>query len=174
MSRILVVQPHRMLQQAFVVALFPEHQVQVLAEIPEVSADADVVIIDAAAMRERDLLTARELRRVQSWNVPIVWVDDEVVAKGSAESNSARLTAPIKRDDLRTAVAECLRSLSAPQPTKAPKAIRSVVPVAKTKHIESKPESVASGSDREFIELVDVFEETPERDDGGAEARNKD
>jgi hypothetical protein len=44
----------------------------------------------------------------------------------------------------------------------------------KTKAIEPKSQSAAPDNAKEFIELVDVFEETPKRDEINAEARNKD
>lgn len=174
MSRILVVEPHRMLQQALVVALFPEHQGQVFVRIPEgeVLAAADLLIIDAAALKALGALPAREVRAVQSCHVPVVWIDAETPPDTAAFTKVVRLVPPLKRDDLRAAAVECLRLSSVPQPSAAPKLARAVP--AKTKVIEPKPKSVASDNDKEFIELVDVFEETPERADTRAEARDKD
>ena len=41
MTKILVIQPHKMLQQAIVVALFPDYHVQVSEKIPEAEPAAD-------------------------------------------------------------------------------------------------------------------------------------
>ena len=38
----------------------------------------DLAIVDAASLRERSLLTAPELHKIQSWKIPIVWIDDDV------------------------------------------------------------------------------------------------
>jgi hypothetical protein len=174
MSRILVVEPHRMLQQALVVALFPEHQGQVFARIPEgeVLAAADLLIIDAAALKALGALPTREVRAVQSCHVPVVWIDAETPPDTAAFTKLVRLAPPLKRDDLRAAAVECLRLSSAAEPFAAPKPARAVA--AKTKTIEPKPESAARDNDKEFIDLVDVFEEATERGEARAEARNKD
>ena len=176
MSRILVVQPTKMLQQAFVVALFPEHHVQVLEKIPEAdpAAVADLVIIDAAALRERNLLPAHEVRAAQSWRLPVVWVGAEALGDLAVSKNLVRLSAPVKRDELRKAVDESLRAPFAEQASTARAAKRSGSAAAtKKKTTESKRHSIAAEQDREFIELVDVIEEIPGRDDSEAEVGSK-
>jgi hypothetical protein len=173
MSRIVVVEPHKMLQQAFVAALFPEHQVSVSETIPDATADADIVIVDAAAMRRRGRLSAREVKEVQAWKVPLIWIDDEAASNGAPVASAIRLSAPVARDDLRAAAAQCVREIFAPLPAPAAKASRSVARLAeKTDPIESEPPNAAP-SDKKFIELVDVIEETPELGERGAEAGNK-
>ncbi len=109
MSRILVVQPHKMLQQALVIALFPEHEVEVFDKIPaaESLAAADVLIIDAVALRGGDALSTREVRAVQSCRVPVVWIDTDAPPDTAAFTKLVRLSPPLKRDELRGAAAEC-------------------------------------------------------------------
>ena len=172
MSKILVVERHRMLQQAFVVALFPEHEVQVFDKIPAVEALAavDLLIIDAAALGGSDAWSTRDIRAVQSCRVPVVWIDTETPPETAVFTKLVMLAPPLKRDELRAVAAECLRSTVA-QPSATSKPARTG-PV-KTKAIEPKPQSSARDNDKEFIELVDVFEETP-RDEINAEARDKD
>jgi hypothetical protein len=84
MSRILVIQPHKMLQHAFSIALFPEHQVEVAETMPDAAAlkDVDLVIVDAAALRERDAMAAGELRDVQNWKTPTIWIDNASDSEG--------------------------------------------------------------------------------------------
>ena len=173
MSRVLVVQPHRMLQQALVVALFPDHEVQVFDKTPaaEVLAAAELLIIDAAGLRGGDAWSTRDVHAIQSCRVPVVWIDAETPPDTAAFTNLVRLAPPLKRDELRAAAAECLR-LTGARPSAAPKPARTVA--EKTKAIEPKPQSAAPDKAKEFIELVDVFEETPKRDEINAEARNKD
>ena len=175
MSRILAVEPHRILQQALVVALFPEHQVQMFSRIPEAEAlaAADLLIIDAAALKSCNALSNRETRAVQSSHIPVVWIDAEPPAADEAAfTKLVGLTPPLKRDDLRAAAAECLRLSSAAEQFATAKPARAVA--TKTKMIEPKSGSAGPGDDKAFIELVDVFEETMERADSRAEARNKD
>jgi DNA-binding response OmpR family regulator len=173
MSKILVVEPEKMLQHAIVVALFPEHHVHLSEKIPEAEplAEADLAIIDAGALRERDLLTAGAVRAVQKWRVPVVLIDAEALGDVGASKNFGRLITPLKRDELRAAVAHGLRSLAAADATLAPAVKGGTSPVAtKKKTSELQPDSVAYGNGKEVIELVDVIEETPGHD----EARNKD
>lgn len=173
MSRILIVQPYRMLQQAFVVALFPDHEVKVFAEIPATEAlvAADLLIIDAAALRGVDALSTQEIRAVQRCRVPVVWIDADAAPDTAAFTKLVRLVPPLKRDELRAAAAECLRLTSAPS---SPASKPARTGAEKTKAIEPKSQSAAPEKAKEFIELVDVFEETPKRDEINAEARNKD
>ena len=175
MSRILVVQPAKMLQQAFVVALFPEHHVRVLEKIPEAepAAEADLVIIDAGALRERDSLPAQDVRAAQSWRVPVVWIGVEALGALAATKNLVQLSAPVKRDELRTAVSESLRAPSSGQASPERAAKRPGPAVATKQKTTPKRDGVAADQDSEFIDLVDVIDETPGRDDSEAEAGSK-
>jgi hypothetical protein len=152
-----------MLQQAFVIALFPEHHVRVLEKIPEAEpAETDLVIVDAAALCERGSLPALDIGAVQSWRIPVVWIGAEVVSGLAASKNLARLSAPVKRDALRSAVTEGLRAPPADHGSaqRAEKRFDSVV-AAKKKTSEPKLDSVTGGQDQKIIELVDVIEEVP-------------
>ena len=175
MSNILIVEPHKMLQQAFVVALFPEHHVQVMEKLPDAESGtaADLVIIDAGALRARSLLTRDALSAVQSWGLPIIWIDTEALS-GAAGSSLLHLSPPVKREELRTAVAACLQASSAPKPSasSARASVRSDV-AAEAKAAEPKRAAGGGDGEKEFIELVDVFDETSSADDGNVEARNK-
>jgi hypothetical protein len=78
MSKILVVEPYKILQRAIAVSFFPEHQVEVTEQVPEVSAleqrAYDVAIVDAAALREKN--AAGDLNRcLQDWSIPIIWLE---------------------------------------------------------------------------------------------------
>jgi hypothetical protein len=160
MSRILVVQPCKMLQQAFAVALFPEHHVRVLEKLPEVdpSAEADLVIIDAGALRERGLLAGGEDRVVRTWQIPVVWIGSDGRGAEATARHRLLLSAPLKRDDLRAAVGEGLRSsleqTAAKPATKSPKAVP-----AKKKTAVPNPEPAVADNGKKIIELVEVIEE---------------
>jgi hypothetical protein len=154
-----------MLQQAIVVALFPEHHVQVLEKIPEAepAAEVDLVIIDSAALCERDSPTAGGVRAVQSWRLPVIFMGAGTIGDKAAPKNSKRLIMPLKRDDLKTAVAESLRlpaqrraSSAEPAPTSSASAV-----AAKKKASGVEPDGVTSDNGKEVIELTDVIEEIP-------------
>jgi hypothetical protein len=159
MSRILVVQPYKMLQQAFAVALFPEHHVRVLEKLPGVdpSAEADLVIIDAGALREGGVLAGGEDRAVRTWRIPVVWIGSDARGAEATAQNRLLLSAPLKRDELRAAVGEGLRSSleqTAKPATKSTKAVS-----AKKKTAVPNPEPAVADNGTKIIELVEVIEE---------------
>ena len=78
MSKILVVEPYKILQRAIALSFFPDHLVEVTEEIPDGSAieqrSYDVAIIDAGALREKN--TAGDLNRcLHEWRIPIIWIE---------------------------------------------------------------------------------------------------
>jgi hypothetical protein len=83
MSRILIVEPYKLLQYAFAAALCPEHELLIVKTIPETVEGIDLVIVDALALRERDLLAGSDLEAIRNWRVPIVWhgADDSEVPR---------------------------------------------------------------------------------------------
>src|SRR5262245_55543579 len=156
MSKILVVQPHRMLQHAFSMAFFPEHQVQVTETIPDREAvkDADLIIVDAGALREQDSLRDRELLAVQSWKTPTIWVDR--ASQAPAREKLVLFNQTITKEALHKAMAECLGSNVAVKPA------GSSATFAAQNHGREQGTQVAQG-DETVIELVDVVEEGPTR-----------
>jgi hypothetical protein len=161
MSKILVVQPYKMLQHALVIALFPEHQVKIVEKQPTdwAAEDADLAIIDAVALRGKTSTTANELRALENGRLPILWIDTETNA-GDAPSKLARLTPPFTKEELRTAVAELLRA-------QAPLAEASGAKAAM-----AGGDKV--GGEKNIIELVDVFDEAAERVGEGEAASRRD
>ena len=162
-----------MLQQALAVALFPEHEVRVFDKIPaaETLAAAELVIVDGAALRGGAMLSNHDVRVVQSLRIPVVWVDAEPPPDTGAFTKLTRLAPPLRRDDLRAAVAAGLQVITAAQPSAALQPERTVA--AKKRAMAPRQESAAQRPAKEFIELVDVFEEAPPLDENNAEARNK-
>jgi hypothetical protein len=99
MSKILVVEPYKILQRAIAMSFFPEHEVEVTEQVPEMSPleprSYDVAIIDAGALREKN--TAGDLsRRLQDWPIPIIWLEENIPT-----------AAPIARNDLLAALVRC-------------------------------------------------------------------
>jgi len=129
---------------------------------------ADLVIIDAGALRERDLLAAGDVRAVQSWRVPVVWIGADPSGEEGAAKNRLFLTARMQRDELRAAVTESLRS-SLEQPAAKPAAKLSKGLSPKKQAADAKPDSSVAGNMRDFIELVEVIEEAAREVETGNE-----
>ena len=81
MAKILIIEPHKLLQQAIALALFPEHEARMEAA-PNAAAignleAVDLIVLDAGALRDRNQLTPDVLRAVESAAAPILWLDDD-------------------------------------------------------------------------------------------------
>ena len=148
MTKVLLVEPDKMLRHALAVALFPEFAINVMSRFPDaVPSDIDAVIIDTAALHGRESQAIIDL--------PVVCLDKNNVGGEAAIPRSVRLTWPLTREALRNAVAECLSAgarakSDTPATTEAQKA---AVPTAR------KGKKEASPKEDRFIELVDVVEE---------------
>jgi hypothetical protein len=110
MSKILVVERHRMLQQAIALALFPEHEVKIGSAIPESSelTGFDAVIVDVGSIGESDGDFEPAIRAVQSWKVPTVWVQGSSHGPTPQRENLIPINTPIEKEVLLSALAECL------------------------------------------------------------------
>jgi hypothetical protein len=153
MGDILIIEPYRMLQHAFSATLFAGYQVQFLESIPEPEAagSADLVIVDAGALRERGSLHAQGLRAVGSWRAPTVWIDREKSAQAPTRDNLIAITGPLTKEILQKALAQCLKSSGA---EKAPS-----TSLTAPKADASEPEIGRPDADKNVIELVEVVEE---------------
>jgi hypothetical protein len=152
MSKILIVEPHKMLRHAFAVALSPDHEIEIAKAFPppETLKDVDITIIDAASLRERTG-TSPDLSSAESRHTPIIWIGDKPA--GAAE-NLLCLKPPVDREALKRAVAQCTQQPDKSGPagkpkSRAPSASKSKSPTA----------SLQSAADeKKFIDLVDVVE----------------
>ncbi|HEX9788401.1 MAG TPA: hypothetical protein VGB09_10270 [Candidatus Binatia bacterium] len=177
MSSILVVQPSKMLQQAFVFALAAEHQIRVTEKTPELEAarDIDLAIVDTAALRAGDLAAEPELSAIRSWQIPIIWVGGEAPAAESAAHKWVRLLPPLDRESLKKAIADCLGSSPAPSQQFTPNPPGAPA-LKENQSKEAQPQSVGADTKADkidVIDLVEVVEEQPARDVTSAEARKK-
>src|ERR1051325_4940770 len=129
MSRVLLIEPHRVLQQALALSLFPEHDVRVEDSI------------DAGALRAAGKLTPDLQRALEAAKTPTLWIDDD-----SAQPKRANLTVmapPITSGSLQSAVADLLSGGSG-KPQKSAAAARAEAPAE---------------AGAELIDLVEVVEE---------------
>jgi hypothetical protein len=145
MGKIVLIEPHRVLQQAIALSLFPEHEVRV-AETVDPSAigalddNIDVMIIDAAALRASDKLSPEINRAIEAAPFPIVWIDDGDAMRPKRDKLAVVLK-PIESGALQTALADLLAPASARKESKA------------------SPRKSKAGSEPELIDLVDIVED---------------
>lgn len=156
MSKILVVEPYKILQRAIAVSFFPEHQVQVTEQVPEISSleqrAYDVVIVDAGALREKN--AAGDLNRcLQDWSMPIIWLEENTPTAVPARDNLVVLRKPIVRNDLLAALTRCQEQGPTFPPTDLGEKLQNKTVLIDT---DVKPDSEQRAT---IIELVDVVEE---------------
>ena len=160
MSKILVVEPRKILQQAIRLTLWPDHEVQLETNLtdkePSAIKNFDLAIIDAGALRNVSVLGTQLLRAVQGWKIPKIWIDEAERVQAPSRNKLMVLTKPIQKETLQSAVATCLGgSLPAKQNG--------------TGRLSAKGATGATAKDSRnpavapIIELVDVVEESPER-----------
>ena len=160
MSKVLLVEPDRMLRQAFTVALFPEFQIEVVEAMPDAAPkDVDTMIVDAAALREQPK-SARIMRAVTGWHLPIIWIDGDPPGPAPDPARCIRLKRPVAKEALRRALAQCLSATAAPKSTVSAEPAKT--PLGK-KTRPKKAVDIAASENRNFIELVDVVEEEAAR-----------
>jgi|SRR5262249_37982854 len=152
MSRVLLIEPHRVLQQALALSLFPEHDVRVEESIDTDLSGAlkevDLLIVDAAALRTAGKLPAELRRALEAAKTPTVWIDDDKARPKRA--NLTVIAPPIASGSLQNAVADLLSGKSE-KPKKAAAA-------TKTHNMEA-PDDAGGG----LIDLVEVVEEAPDK-----------
>jgi hypothetical protein len=161
MNRVLIIQPHRMLQQAMVLALAAEYAVRVSTTVdPGALGDVDAVIIDATALREIGG-TDQQLTLVQFWRGPTVVIDEPDAADRNG-SAVARIEAPITREALKSALAEVLGAVARSVKTGYTAGHGTAHPVrAQSSPAEQeKTKALSAEADKApMIELVDIVEE---------------
>ena len=156
MSKILVVEPYKILQRAIALSFFPEHQVQVTEQVPEMSAleqrSYDVAIVDAGALREKS--AAGDLNRcLQDWSIPIIWLEENTTTAAPVRDKLVVLRKPIVRNDLLAALTRCETQGPTFPSTDLGEKLQNKTVLIDT---DVKPDLEQRAT---IIELVDVFEE---------------
>jgi hypothetical protein len=159
MSKILIVEPHRMLQQAIALSFFPDHEVKIAEGLPDSGAaaveDYDVVVIDAAALRESSSLAPQMAQAIQSWPVPIIWLESEEEPAVIIREKLVVLRRPIAREPLFAALALCLGRSAATPNTKRTETDKE----SKTHAEAAASKSASIEQEPNVIDLVEVVEE---------------
>src|SRR5919108_911165 len=116
MGKILLIEPLKIMQQAMVLSLFPEHETEITESCSEADAtrlqNFDVVIVDASALRDANKLGPQELRAVQNWQIPTLWLEDSESSRLPNREKIVVIKKPIELEALRSALAGFLN----PQP----------------------------------------------------------
>jgi hypothetical protein len=159
MTKIVVIEPHRILQQGIAIALYPENDVQLKNTVPEnlASSDFDAAIVDAASLRESNALDAAALRAIQGWKLPTIWIDDQASGQVPYRGQVVTLQRPIGRQALVAALRECLG------PASGAKGNAALAERSEDRRSSSKGavQEITSGDAgrTEPIELTDIVEE---------------
>ena len=176
MGKILLIEPQKILQQAISLFLFPEHEVRVEDEAGAgVSSfkDYDLVIIDGAALREHNRLTAEVLRAVQGCKTPTLWLEEEAASQAPKRDKLVVVKKPLEKGALEAAVGDFLSpGLSRDRGgTATPAPGRGGVSKGALK---KKPQEQTEQSAFQFIDLVEVVdEETPPKQGKKAPRKSK-
>jgi hypothetical protein len=161
MSKILVIEPYKILQRAIAVSLFPEHEIQTMDGLPETSAfeqsSYDIVIVDAGALREKNTVAGLN-RRVEDWRIPTILLEETISTVMPIRDKLVVLRKPIVKNDLLSALAQCQGKISTISParpsTDLNENVRGGEGFAKAE-LEPHPKQEKA----QLIELVDVVEE---------------
>jgi hypothetical protein len=150
MGKILIVEPYRTLQQAISAVLVSEHEVESrpVLEESETAGDYDLVVIDAAAVKDRN----EAIHALQSCKAPVLWLQAEGFPEPPGPHPSASLKMPLERSSFLSAVSELLSGKAKRQPAGDKKAVAEAA-AAGTQPSESKDQA-----DSQLIDLVDIVE----------------
>jgi DNA-binding NarL/FixJ family response regulator len=173
MSKVLLIEPHKVLRQAISLALFPEHEVQAEENIssPHVASldNYDLLIIDGVALRESNQLTAEVTRGIQDCKAAVLWLEDDESAQSPDRAKLLKIQKPIEKKTLQSALSHLLPS------DKGSRVSTSVVNRPETgKRQDTIDTKRAEASDQaafQFIELVDAVEEESDPGQGKRSAR---
>jgi hypothetical protein len=152
MGKILLIEPHRVLQQAIALSLFPGHDVRVEDGAGWAIAAAfdgmDLVIVDAAALRAGSRLSPELARAIQGSSIPTLWIDENEFADPPKRDKLAVVMKPIENAAFQSAVADLLSGSPPRQEQKKAVPVEEKTQAAKGE--KAKPEP---------IELVEIVEE---------------
>ena len=123
--------------------------------------DLDLLIVDAGALQERSLLSARERARLQKMELPLLWFGPDAALPDCDRDRWLRLQAPLNKEDLRRGLAQCL---GATGPTKVPAGQAEQAPddvAVKSERKARKKINTEANTGKKLIELVEVVDDEP-------------
>ena len=112
MGKVFLIEPLKVLRQAISLSLFPEHDVMVEGDIgaSQVASfkDYDLLIVDAAALRERNRLTPDIIQAIQGCKTPTVWLEEDPSSHTVKREKLVIVKKPIEKEPFQLAVAGLL------------------------------------------------------------------
>lgn len=153
-----------MLRYGLAVALTPDHLIHFVESLPEAAErqNIDAVIVDAAMLRGAGVTV--DVRAVESWQLPTVWLDDSSSANVSNIGHWATLTLPVVREQLLKALFECLNPPSSALAA-AKKIESNIVPKPRPK--KAKPTEAPATDGAQVIDLIELVEVVDDEPDNG-------
>lgn len=164
MSRVLIVESERVLQQALSLALISEHEVTILNALPENGADGlkefDLIIIDATALRAAGSVTPQTTQAIESSDVPTLWLEEFDSPQAPQRAKLTVLKKPIEKEAFDSAITGLLtvRKSSKQEPERA--RVR-----------KEKEKGIPEQESFQFIDLVDIVEEGSQSEQHGKDPR---
>jgi len=160
MSKILIIEPYKLLQYAFVGALCGEHELSINDKVSAPAIGADLALIDGAALREWKLLSVTDVREIEGWKMPVIWLDHDDQEAAPAPLRATRATLPLDKEALKQALLAVRSVGDAPnRPASAAPADNDKPPHTKRGARPPKTGGSKGESPHNVIELVDVVEE---------------
>ena len=163
MGRILLVEPQRIVQQAIALALFPEHEVQAEEGFGSQSAGLlqgyELLILDAAALRDLGQMTQEVVRTIQSAKIPTLWLEEAESQRTPQRANLLIVKKPIQREAFLSAVADLLSPSGSPKKGAKPAAAPGSAAELSKGAAEKATAGASPQGSFQFIDLVDVVEE---------------
>lgn len=160
MGKVFLIEPLKVLRQAITLSLFPEHDVMGKDDIgaSEVAGfqDYDLLIVDAAALRERNRLTPDIIRAIQGCKTPTVWLEEDPSSHTVKREKLVIVKKPIEKEPFQLAVAGLLSP-----PGHAKERIGSLVAATSKGTAKKGSGETSEQSDFRFIDLVDVVDDKP-------------
>jgi hypothetical protein len=156
-SKILVIEPERILQQAMAIALY-DHDVELMDAISESLnvKEFEALIVDLGSLRRRSRLGGHGLNTIQSWKLPTIWIDGDDSAAPPGRGEAGILREPVSREELLGALSKCLKP-------SALKTEAAELEAGSTRMKEAKFAAGGTSESAKLIELVDVIEEQAEK-----------
>ena len=141
-------------------ALFPEHELTMLDVLPKTAPIApkefDAMVVDIAALLERDSMTGRDLKMLQSCDIPLVLIGADDVVEIAEREKLVRISRPVTKESLQRALADCLSGATALRMEIANPTEPAVKPKAKARKSKVPAPTLAAIN---YIELTEVVEE---------------
>jgi len=160
MGKVFLIEPLKVLRQAITLSLFPEHDVMAEGDIGASEAarfkDYDLLIVDAAALRERNQLTPEIVRAIQGCKTPTVWLEEDPSSHSVKREKLVIVKKPIEKEPFQLAVAALLSP-----PGHARERIGPLVAATSKGTAKKEREEPSEQPDFRLIDLVDVVDDNP-------------